>query len=356
MNSFLQKKFPLIRTREEILSEIAENERLKEIYGRWKEEQREEFLNFCTGVKGVKLLYDTFFKQIMNPDTKPERLEGFISEAIGKKVKILHVLPNESAKIAVEDSLMIMDIVVQLEDGSIANVEVQKIGYLFSGQRSACYSADLLIRQYKRQKEQSGKYFTYKDIKSVYTVILFEKSEKLYHEFSEEVYIHHSKQCCDTGLEVDLLQEYTFICLDIFKTVIHNKDRKIANKLEEWLVFLSEDDPEMILRLLETAPEFGAFYEEVYELCRDTERMMEMYSKELQELDRNTVRYMVDEMQKEITEQKKELESKDKELESKDKEIVNQRQELESKGKELESKDKEIEELKRLLREQSGKG
>ena len=40
MNSFLQKKFPLIRTREEILSEIAENERLKEIYGRWKEEQR----------------------------------------------------------------------------------------------------------------------------------------------------------------------------------------------------------------------------------------------------------------------------------------------------------------------------
>ena len=63
--------------------------------------------------------------------------------------------------------------------------------------------------------------------------------------------------------------------------------------------------------------------------------MMEMFSKELQELDRNTVRYMVDEMQKEITEQKKELESKDKELES---------------------KDKEIEELKRLLREQSGKG
>ena len=240
MNSFLQKKFPLIRTREEILSEIAENERLKEIYGRWKEEQREEFLNFCTGVKGVKLLYDTFFKQIMNPDTKPERLEGFISEAIGKKVKILHVLPNESAKIAVEDSLMIMDIVVQLEDGSIANVEVQKIGYLFSGQRSACYSADLLIRQYKRQKEQSGKYFTYKDIKSVYTVILFEKSEKLYHEFSEEVYIHHSKQCCDTGLEVDLLQEYTFICLDIFKTVIHNKNRKITNRLEEWLIFLNE--------------------------------------------------------------------------------------------------------------------
>lgn len=93
-----------------------------------------------------------------------------------------------------------------------------------------------------------------------------EKSEKLYHEFSEEVYIHHSKQCCDTGLEVDLLQEYAFICLDIFKTVIHNKDRKIANKLEEWLVFLSEDDSEMILRLLETAPEFGKHFCMKYKL------------------------------------------------------------------------------------------
>lgn len=122
MTNLLQQKFPLIRTRAEILSEIMENEKLKEIYDSWKEEQREEFLDFCTGVKGIKLLYDTFFKQIMNPDTKPNRLEEFISEAIGKKVKILHVLPNESAKIAVEDSLMIMDIVVQLEDGSIANL------------------------------------------------------------------------------------------------------------------------------------------------------------------------------------------------------------------------------------------
>ena len=33
---------------------------------------------------------------------------------------------------------------------------------------------------------------------------------------------------------------YTFICLDIFKTAIHNKNRKITNRLEEWLIFLNE--------------------------------------------------------------------------------------------------------------------
>ena len=37
--------------------------------------------------------------------------------------KILKILPNESTRIAAEKSLLIMDIVVELEDGSIANVE-----------------------------------------------------------------------------------------------------------------------------------------------------------------------------------------------------------------------------------------
>ncbi len=48
-------------------------------------------------------------------------------------------------------------------------------------------------------------------------------------------------------------------------------------------------------------------YEDAYELCRNTERAMYMFSKELLELDRNTATYMVDLMQKEIDEQKQEL-------------------------------------------------
>ena len=34
---------------------------------------------------------------------------------------------------------MIMDIVGELESGALANVEIQKVGYRFPGQRSACY-------------------------------------------------------------------------------------------------------------------------------------------------------------------------------------------------------------------------
>ena len=34
-------------------------------------------------------------------------------------------------------------------------------------------------------------------------------------------------------------------------------------------------------------------------MCRNTEKVMNMFSKELRELDRNTVQYMIDEMQEE---------------------------------------------------------
>ena len=32
-------------------------------------------------------------------------------------------------------------------------------------------------------------------------------------------------------MEINLLQEYTFVCLDILITFIHNKDKKIENKI-----------------------------------------------------------------------------------------------------------------------------
>ena len=153
----LKEYFPLLRERQEILMEIGCKRELLELFQGWTPAQQKEFLDFCTGVKGVKLLYDAFFKEIMNPETSPERLEEFLSLVLGKKLRIFCVLPNDSTRIADESSLLVTDIVVQLEDGSLANVEIQKIGYLFPGERSACYSADLLLRQYKRVRGEKDR-------------------------------------------------------------------------------------------------------------------------------------------------------------------------------------------------------
>ena len=76
-----------------------------------------------------------------------------------------------------------------------------------------------------------------------------------------------------------------FIPLDITKKIYENNS--IRNKLEAWL-------------------------------CLNTEKVMNMFSKELMELDRNTVQFMIDEMQDEIDSQKVQLQEKDAKLQEKD--------------------------------------
>ena len=79
MQTKLQQYFPMLRSREEILREIDATVKLTEKFYSWREAQRQEFLDFCTGVRGIKMLYDSFFKEIINPGTVPERLEEFLS-------------------------------------------------------------------------------------------------------------------------------------------------------------------------------------------------------------------------------------------------------------------------------------
>ena len=238
MTNKLQQYFPMIRTREEVLKEIESKAKLSMIYYGWNPEEQEEFLNFCTGVRGVKIMYDFMIKEILNPESSPERVDELLSLLLKQKVKTIDILPNDGTRLADESSLLITDIVVQLETGSIANLEIQKVGYYFPGERSACYSADLLLRQYKRVRGMKGKKFSYRDIKQVYTIVFFENSPKEFKEYTED-YIHRFMQKSNTGVNINLLQEYLFIPLDIFKKIQQNEDGsiKIENRLEAWLAF-----------------------------------------------------------------------------------------------------------------------
>lgn len=302
MTNKLQQYFPMIKSRQEVLAQIQGNPDLLSLFQEWKPDQQEDFLAFVTGARGVKVLYDSFFKEILNPETVPKRLNTFLSLLLNKNVRILKVLPNDNSRLADETSLVIMDIVVQLEDGSIVDVEIQKIGYLFPGERSACYSADLLLRQYKAAREQQKtKRFSYKNIHTVYTIVFFESSPKAFHKFPND-YLHSFHQKSNTGLELKLLQEYLFIPLDIFRGTLQNKG--ISNELEAWLAFLCCDEPEIIIQIIQQYPEFKAMYSHIYDICQNIEKVMGMYSRELRELDRNTVQLMIDEMQDTINEQK----------------------------------------------------
>ena len=129
---------------------------------------------------------------------------------------------------------------------------------------------------------------------------------------------------------------------------MHNKG--IENELDAWLTFISCDEPERMIELMEKYPQFKAMYQNLYDMCLNVEGVMEMFSKELRELDRNTVQYMIEEQEKELERKKKEVEAKKEEVEQKKKEIEQKKKEIEQKTQENEELKMEVEELKEKMK------
>ena len=118
---------------------------------------------------------------------------------------------------------------------------------------------------------------------------------------------------------MNLLQNFLFVPLDIFHKTMENKD--IITELEAWLTFLSTDDPEQIYDLIRKFPMFKEMYEDIFQLCQNTEKVMNMYSKELAQLDHNTAEYMVDEMQKDLDEARSIIREKEDTIQSQSDEL-----------------------------------
>ena len=236
----------------------------------------------------------------MNPDIVPERLENFLSLLLGETVTIQSVLTNDSTRIGDEPSIQITDIVVLLSDGSLDNVEVQKSKYLVPGERCACYSSDLLLRQYKKVRAENkgkAKQNYYVRLRPVYTIVLFENSPGRFHSYPNH-YIHRFEQKSDTGLKIELLQKYILIALDIFQEKMHNKP--ILNELDAWLMFFSTDDTYDMLQLLDKHPYFKPLYKTIYNICRNMEDVMGIFSEELKIMDENSIHFVHEHVQREI--------------------------------------------------------
>ena len=355
--SKLCQYFSMIRSREQILLEIRSDPALNARFEALSEEAQKEFLDICTGEKGVKILYDSFFRSVMNPELYPDRLQSMLSCILGMEIASFHVLETSSFALGDVKSLVIMDIVVELLDGSIINLEVQKIGYDFPGERAACYASDLTLRQYararrdaaKRSAEEPGHKFSYHAIHPVYTIVLIEKSPSLFYRFPDQ-YIHRFSQKSDTGLSMELLHNYIFIPLDIFRKKHQNED--ISTELDAWLTFLSTEEPDEIMRLCDAFPFFKDIYRHIYEICQNTEDVMGIFSEALAELDRNTVDYMIDELKR----SNEQLQDKNEQLQDKNEQLQDKNEQLQDKNELLEDRiqhlQKELDNMRKQLREQ----
>ena len=217
-------------------------------------------------------------------------------------------------------TLIIMDILVRMSDGSLANIEVQKAPYLFPAERISCYSSDLMMRQYNRIKNmsQNGKKFSYKDLHRVHTIIFYENSsECLKSSRDERLYFHVGKTKFNTGIDIELLQDFHLISLDTFKeyrypniikgdTTVTGYDcdesiykNKMSDEMKKnRLMFLSlfvTDTTDNMSKLLSIYPELEDIVKDMNTYLTQPEEVLNMFSESLRILDKNSMDLLIDE-------------------------------------------------------------
>ena len=97
------------------------------------------------------------------------------------------------------------------------------------------------------------------------------------------------------------------ISLDTFRSVVQNID----TEQKAWLSFLTADDPDEIVQLVNAYPEFLPCYRDIISFRRRPKELITTFSDALREMDRNTKVYMVEQLAKEVQEKDHALAEKD---------------------------------------------
>lgn len=300
----------------------------------------DRFVDFFTGRKTLPLLYDPFFKMIFNPVESRARLSELVSCILGQHVTVIEVFPNTNYTFP--NSFVIMDMVVRLDNGSITNIEIQKVPYDFPAERISCYSADLVLRQFRMLKgmepentdhgsSSSGKP-SYSGMKKVHTIIFFEKSSSsLKSPVNKKAYFHVGKTTFNTGINISLLQEYHLISLDTFKKYRYSDimdgrididstdcddsqyDSGLTKKMKldrlKYLSLFTAATPGEINRLVTLFPELSSIRSQIREYLTRPGEVLNMFSEALRILDRNTAELMADRYKSQLKDVQKELEA-----------------------------------------------
>ena len=316
------------------------------------------------------MLINQISKAIFNPDTHRERLSEFISVILGQEIQVLEVLPNENSTYM--GALIIMDIVVRMADGSLANIEVQKVPYLFPAERISCYSSDLLMRQYTRLKNaslNSKDRFSYNDLHHVHTIIFYEKSsETLKSCIDEKLYFHVGKTVFNTKINVELLQDFYLISLDtfikyrypniisgdttitgydyddsVYKTTL---DDNMKQKRLMYLMLLATDNVSDLNKLLNLYPEISGIVSDMNEYIARPQEVLNMFSEALQILDKNSMDLLIDEMKQEVDKTHAQLDDAKTQLDKTNAQLDSANAQLNSANAEIEHLKAEIAALK----------
>lgn len=137
----------------------------------------------------------------------------------------------------------------------------------------------------------------------------------------------------DLLVELEMLDEYFLIALDVFTKIPYAEDNK--SDLHAWLSLLTTDNLTDAERNIRHYPWLEPIYQEIALLRRSPEEVIGMWSEALRILDENSLKYYVEELKDELDKEKLRIKEKDAALNEKDAEIAALKAQLEAQKAEL---------------------
>ena len=142
---------------------------------------------------------------------------------------------------------------------------------------------------------------------------------------------------------------HPFISLDTFRSVVQNID----TEQKAWLSFLTADEPDKIVRLVNAYPEFLPCYRDIISFRRRPKDLITTFSDALREMDRNTEIYMFEQLAKEVQEKDHALAEKDNAITEKDNVIAEKDNALAEKDNVIAEKDNALAEKDNVIAERN---
>ena len=186
--------------------------------------------------------FDWAIKKLLRSKANFGILEGFLSELLGRDLKIINIIESESNKEDVDGKYNKVDILVELEGGEIVIVEVQVNTEHDYFHRMLFGTAKIITEHMKAGQ-------TYSNVKKIYSVnILYfnlgHGDDYIYHGTTYYTGIHSKNPLGLNEKQKVLYQkEYVHQIYPEYYLINVNQFNDVAkNTLDEWIYFLKNEE------------------------------------------------------------------------------------------------------------------
>ena len=243
-------------------------------------EAQNQLKQVFSGERLPELYSDIIAKSVFNPDAHPERLNFLLSGlAVDDTIDIRSSAGNEGIHQSLNAKGLITDIPAWLQDGRLADLEIQKVQQDFILTRMELYASNMLLLQYSVESGHLKSELNYKNVKDVVVAVLMVNSPKVFQEFGSENgrYIHRfHKMIADSGFSYPASVTMIYVQLDKCLAQFRNGENAESedgkpDRLQVWLSTIADVNDTQVVQAAEKDPELRRIRTEMHHMAQNRE-------------------------------------------------------------------------------------